>query len=68
MYIKAVIKLVNHIDINTIVTRLVGQALDIADGAKEREDCRVQWWRQLGEMQRRKKEEIRRQISNCWTE
>ena len=55
MYVKAVIKLVNHIDINTIVTRLVGQALDIADGAKQREDCRVQWWRQLGEMQRRKK-------------
>ena len=55
MYIKAVIKLVNNIDINTIVTRLVGQALDIADGAKQREDCRVQWWRQLGEMQRRKK-------------
>ena len=40
MYIKAVIKLVNNIDINTIVTRLVGQALDIADGAKQREEER----------------------------
>ena len=28
-----------------------------ADGAKQREDCRVQWWRQLGEMQLRKKKQ-----------